>query len=142
MNQAIIKGFDDFEILFNLMRDMHPGAYFQITWKPWEGKRSLDQNSLYWMWLGLMAKHFSRKAGPFSKDDMHDLMRHHHLGYVDKQISKTKIASQLKSTTDLSTKEMSEYMTKVEAWCAQNGLLLPRPEDQEHVYNMYREAAV
>lgn len=141
MNQAIVKNFDDFEILFNLMREMHPESYFQIKWKTWEKSRSLDQNSLYWMWLDRMAKHFSKQQ-KFTNEDMHDLMRHQFLGYEDKQISKTKIVSQLKSTTKLSTKEMSEYMTKVEAWAADNGCLLPRPEDMDHAYNVYREAAV
>lgn len=141
MNKTIAKNFEDLTQLWKTVRTFNPDGYLEVIICPWKEKRSLDQNSLYWLWLGQMAKHFSKQQ-VFNAEDMHDLMRHQHLGYEDKQISKTKIVSQLKSTTKLSTKEMSEYMTKVEAWAADHGCLLPRPEDMTHAYNIYREAAV
>lgn len=140
MNKTIAKNFEDLTQLWQTVRTFNPDCYLEVIIRPWKEKRSLDQNSLYWLWLRKMAKHFSKRE-TFTDEDMHDLMRHQFLGYEDKQISKTKIVSQLKSTTKLNVKEMSEYMLKVESWAAQNGCLLPRPEDQDHVYNMYREAA-
>jgi len=92
-----------------------------------EGQRSLNQNSLYWQWIGDIAP-------------AHDLMRHLHLGYRKvPKMGATQVPDQLKSTTDCSASEMAEYMTKVDAWCVQYlNLMLPRPEDSE--YAKYREA--
>jgi len=95
-------------------------------------KRSTSANALYWQWLTVMAKHFSKKGQTFTKDDMHDLMRHRFLGYENRVIGKTELKPQLKSSASLSTREMCEYMTKIDAWAADNGCLLPRPEDNDY----------
>lgn len=102
-------------------------------------KRTIPQNSLYWMWLKEMSDYFSQKSGPYSDEEMHDLMRHQFLGYTDRKIGSTKIEHQLISTTELETLGMSEYMQKIEAWNADHGLLLTIPDHSE--YAGYREAA-
>lgn len=109
-----------------------------MTLMPFESKRTLSANNLYWQWLTVMATHFSQKAGPFSRDDMHELLKHKFLGYQDeKTLGKTVIPRQLKSTAKLTKGEMSHYMEQVDAWAADNGCLLPRPEDNE--YDQWRE---
>lgn len=96
-------------------------------------KRTLSANALYWQWLTVMAKHFNRKAGPFSQDDMHDLMKHKFLGYDDaRRVGNTEIPAQLKSTAKLDKGEMSHFMGQIDAWAADHGCLLPRPEDNEY----------
>jgi hypothetical protein len=112
---------------------------FRVTWEEWKDKRSLNANNLYWQWLTIMAEYFSRGGKKFSKDDMHDLMRHQFLGYEDKVIGSTVIAQQLASTADLDTSQMYHYMSKIDAWSADHGCLLPHPADSE--YSTYREAA-
>ena len=110
-----------------------------MTLKPFQPRRTLPMNALYWQWLTYMAKHFSEKAGPFSKDDMHDLMKHQFLGYAPaRKISRTDIPAQLKSTASLTKGEMLAYMEKIDAWAADHGCLLPRPGDSE--YDQMREA--
>ena len=104
----------------------------RIICERYREKRSTSANALYWQWLTVMAKHFSRKGQSFTKDDMHDLMRHRFLGYEAKTIGKTEIQPQLKSTAELDTAQMCEYMTKIDAWCADHGCLLPRPEDNDY----------
>lgn len=129
------------ETLGNLMRflaDMMPEKGWRVEFREWSEKRSLSANGLYWMWLETLAKHFSRGGNSFSKDDMHDLMRHQHLGYVEKKVGKTDLKPQLASTSILTTAQMCHYMAKVDAWAADHGCLLPRPEDNE--YSKYREA--
>ena len=101
--------------------------------------RSTDQNSLYWKWLSVMAETFTKKGHKATKDEMHELMRFKFLGTEDLMVGKTRIEGQLKSTTKLTKNEMSEYMTKIEAWAIGCGVILPMPEDNE--YMVYREAA-
>lgn len=120
------------EQCFNFLLQSMPIQGFRIEWSPWKDKRSLNANALYWQWLTIMAEHFSRGGQPFTKDDMHDLMRHQHLGYTDRVVGKTRIAQQLASTSDLDTGQMHAYMSKIDAWAADHGCLLPRPEDSTY----------
>jgi len=116
-------------------------APMQFDWKPYKSSRSLDQNALMWKWLTFMASHFSSKKGGFSKDDMHDLMRHKFLGYVDKTVGKTVIPPQLRSTKDLDVGEMHHYLTNIDMWAASCGCLLPRPEGSVYDQMIREEAA-
>ena len=104
----------------------------RVTIETIKPHRSLSANSLYWVWLDTLAKHFSKGGNKFSKDDMHDLMRHKFLGYEDRTVGKTVIAQQLKSTADLDSGGMFHYMEQIDAWAADCGCLLPRPEDNEY----------
>ena len=103
------------------------------------GQRSLSANALYWQWLDTMARHFSKGVAKFTKDDMHDLMRHKFLGYESRTIGKTELPPQLKSTADLTKAQMHEYMSQLDAWAADHKCLLPRPEDNE--YAIYAKEA-
>lgn len=102
--------------------------------------RTISQNALYWMWLSEMAEYFSKKAGPFTKEEMHDLMRHTFLGYENKRIGNTEIAHQLLSTTDLNPLDMSQYLSRIDAWCADKGLLLKVPPSCD--YSQYKEVQI
>ena len=107
------------------------GHFFVVTE---QGTRSLAQNALYWEWIGRIGPFINEKWNlNHDKENVHDLMRHLHLGY--RQIPKmgsTEIKEQLKSTKPLSPSQMAEYMKRIDMWCAQLGLLLPRPEGGEY----------
>lgn len=113
------------------------GKRYRITISEFD-KRSLPQNNLYWEWMTRLGQHFSKSGAKYSSEEMHDLMRHKFLGYVNKKIGNTELQPQLRSTTDLTKKEFSEYMMKIEVWAAEHGCLLPYPADNE--YASYREA--
>jgi hypothetical protein len=104
------------------------GHFFVVTQ---QGSRSIAQNSLYWEWIGRIGPFINEKWNlNQTKENTHDLMRHLHLGYRQvPTMGKTDIPEQLKSTTDLSPSQMAEFMKRIDMWCAQMGLLLPRPED-------------
>lgn len=98
-------------------------------------KRSISANDLYWKWLTDMAYHFNAKSPKdnYSKDDMHDLMRHKFLGYFpEKKLGQTIIPPSLKSTRDLSKGDMCHYLNQIDMWAASVGCLLPRPEDSDY----------
>lgn len=98
--------------------------------------RTLSQNALYWQWLGDMAKFFTDRGYPLTKEDAHDLMRHQFLGYKAKKLGNTEIKPQLRSTKELDRADMAQYMTLVDQWAADKGCLLPKPEDSEYVKYM------
>jgi len=121
-----------FEALGTAIRMLLADGPVRVEVENVKERRSTSANALYWQWLTVMAKHFSRKGQVFTKDDMHDLMRHKFLGYEDKTVGKTVIAQQLKSTADLTSSGMCVYMQQIDAWAADHGCLLPRPEDNEY----------
>lgn len=131
---------DQLENCFKHLRDNFPAEGWRVEYKAWKDRRSTNANSLYWKWLTLLAEHFS-KGTAYSQDDMHDLMRHKFLGYVDaKKIGNTEIPQQLASTTGLDTGQMHAYMSKIDALAADHGCLLPHPADS--AYTEYKEAQV
>jgi hypothetical protein len=113
------------------------GTECEVTVRPYQDKRTKAQNRLYWKWLQLIAEHVSTGINVYSKDDMHDLLRHKFLGTEEVQIG-TEVITRLPSTTKLQRAEMAQYMNRVEAWSTDMGLLLPIPAENE--YAKYREA--
>ena len=113
----------------------HPLA---LTCKEWREARSTNQNNLYWQWVTDIAKDFTERGSPQTKDDIHDALRYKFLGVETHQIGDEKIR-RLPSTTRLDKGRMAEYMNKVEAWAFDHGVLLLVPADNE--YKSYREAS-
>ena len=100
-----------------------------VTIKLYKSKRSLDQNALYWKWLTCIKDHVLETSGQaFSEDELHIYYRKKFLPYSKKMLGKTEIEV-LTSTTKLNTKEMSEYMSKIDLFCVEKlHLFLPQPD--------------
>jgi hypothetical protein len=119
--------------------DLDASSPWVVTIAPHKPKRSVSANALYWKWMDQMAKHFSKRAGPFTREDMHDIMRHEHLGYEEaRKIGSTWIKEGLRSTTKLSVSEFCEYMTRIDAWALDQGVHLVTPAASQ--YADYKEA--
>jgi len=86
-------------------------------------KRSLDQNALYWMWLGII----SRVTGN-DTDQLHETFK--------QMFAEAKVAEVFGktvttySTAKMNVGEMSEYLDRVYAFAASEGILLPLPEER------------
>lgn len=110
-------------------------GFIKLEWSA-GSNRSISQNGLYWMWMADLAMSFNRRAkddSEWSKDDMHDLMRHKFLGYENKTIGSTELQPLLKSTTKLDKGEMHHYMTQIDVWAQEVGVYLPHPDDSEYM---------
>jgi hypothetical protein len=84
--------------------------------------RSLSQNSLYWKWIGIISD-----AIGDDNDTVHDALR---LKFLEVKLSKIDNRAIASSTTKLNTKEMSDYLNKIEAWAQQFlNITLPTPDD-------------
>lgn len=116
-------------------------GFVKLEWSA-GSNRSLSQNALYWAWMGEMAVSFTKRTRDgdgWSKDDMHDLMRHKFLGYEDKVIGNTELKPVLKSTSQLDRGEMQHLMEQIDAFAAEHGVLLPHPADSEYMKLMERQ---
>ena len=81
--------------------------------------RSLNQNKYYW---GVIIKMLGDEFG-YIAEEMHDALRMRFL-----QVHTNKLPT-IKSTTELSTKEMEEYLSKIRQWASEEGIFLPLPNE-------------
>lgn len=86
-------------------------------------KRSLDQNSLYWLWLGII----SRETGN-DTDQLHEAFKQMFAEAQVAEVFGRTVTTH--STAKMKVGEMSEYLDRVYAFAASEGIILPLPEDQ------------
>ena len=95
----------------------------EILIKPYKKNRSLAQNSTYHMWLADIAPEFGYKP-----EELHETLKVGFLGVVENVVDGVKLIRP-KSTTELSTKEMAEYLSMVEMLAHSLNIRLRRPDD-------------
>ena len=128
--EAVIYSIMDLSTMLNTIWKGKPVV---IKWAILGDKRSKMANSLYWMWLGIMAESFTKRLKEdYGKDDMHFLMRSRFLGTEDIVVGNTVEKNQLKSTRGMESTPFCEYMTKVELWSIEQGIILPHPPANEY----------
>lgn len=99
--------------------------------KPWsvtiaraKSKRSIEQNNLMWSWLTIIANETGNTAKA-----IHEWCKAEFLPPVYVEVN-GKVHEARRSTTDLNTAEMAEYLRRIETWAASDlGIVLPHPDD-------------
>jgi len=99
-----------------------PDKPFEVVIREYKRNRSLEQNNLYWKWLEIIGNTLG-----YSKDDMHEAMMRLHLTPRIVEVNGETIEAY--STRTLKVREMSDYMTKIQAWAAEFGIALPVMEE-------------
>ena len=75
------------------------------------------------MWVKIIAD----ESG-YTRDAMHDILRDKFLGYRTVK-TKDKVIEVLRSTTGLNVEDMKDYLTEIDMFATEFGMMLPRPED-------------
>jgi len=104
--------------IFNTFLANMKDCVVEIRIRKWRSKRSSEQNRLYWLWIGIMAKDFG-----YDVDELHASLRAKFL--VDHSAKLPLV----RSTTVLNKKEFTQYLNQIERLANEFGLILPRPED-------------
>ena len=92
--------------------------------KKWN-KRSVNQNSLYWEWVGIIADYCGN-----TPEETHTILKG--LFAPKKEVKVGKKSYMIpRSTTDLTKGEMVEYMFQVGVEASNLGIVLPSPEDYQ-----------
>lgn len=119
------------QVYRDALRGIEDHGFIKLQWKAGSA-RSINQNDLYWLWLGEIATQTNEKTGKdFVKDEIHLWMVNQFLGHESTWVGKTEI-HHLVSTTSLSKGEMYHYMSQIEAWAFDNGFVITIPEDSEY----------
>lgn len=87
----------------------------QVECKPESKNRSQAQNRYYWNLLKQIESDAWIEGRQYSDECWHEYVKGRFIGYTDIPGGKKKPLS----TTNLSTKEFADYVTRVEAWAAQ-----------------------
>lgn len=91
-----------------------------------KNKRSLTQNSFYWLYLTIIAD----ETGEI-QDDLHEYFKRKFLPPIEKKIL-GQVVRLPGSTTDLSKFDFGEYLDKI---CAMTNVPIPDPEDAGYISN-------
>lgn len=110
--------------LIEHLKSLDMDLRWEVTVKKYVRKRTKSQNSLYRMWVDVIA----RENGD-DNDDVHDELLRKFCPIKTVTVFGEEV--ERRSTTLLDTKEMSEYMDRVQAFAGSFlNITLPLPQDQ------------
>lgn len=101
---------------WELIKRQFLGKDVTITLEEWVDKRSVDQNSFYWVYLGIIEQETGNDANAMHAFFKHKLIPSKFVTVFGETVEVEK------STTRLNKKEFSEYMEKI---CALTGVPIP-----------------
>lgn len=126
----------DKEAIKNYIQKLPDGKRYTVEITMKRDKRTVNQNSLYWLWLTCISNETGNE-----KDILHDEFGKMFLPkrsgnffgeYVEKAVS----------TTSLDTKQFTEYLDKIQAFVTSEiGIILPNPDDLawESFFETYKD---
>ena len=103
-----------------------------VTIDKLRGKRSIQQNRYY---FGVPIKLIAEHTG-YTKDETHELLKYKFLTETIWLEGKaTQVITVTKSTTDLTTVEMEEYLSEIRQWASlELSCYVPEPNETEYAY--------
>ena len=122
----------DFEIhgVKEYLRLAVQGGPQVVAIKAYRKKRSVAQNSLMWLWYGVISNHILDSTGGFySSNDIHEWFKQL---FLPKRIIdfKSRVLEIQTGTSELNVMEMMEYLNNLDHYCIEKlDLDLPKPED-------------
>lgn len=119
----IVRSIEQRDAIASLVGKLDMSKPWSVTVEPYRKKRSLNQNALYWKWVGIIA----RETGN-SNDDVHEALKAKFC--PPRSITLGDEERQIRSTAKATTAEMQAYMDQVYAFATTElGILLPIPEE-------------
>ena len=129
MTKVYPKGKEQLKATGVSIANLDPNEEWEIDINKKKKRRTTPQNKLMWLWLDKIAKAMSDKTG-YEVHEMHILFKNNFLD--GKKISVGGLEALEQTTTSLTTAEMSEYLDKIQRFCASEmGVFVPLPEEAQ-----------
>lgn len=129
------------QVYQDALRGIEDHGFIKLEWKA-GSNRSINQNDLYWMWVGEIVNQTNARlpegTEPFIKEEMHEWLCEEFLGYETRTVGRKEITV-LKGTSKLLKGEMYFYMQQVDAFAHSKGFKLTIPDDSEYTKLKQRE---
>lgn len=94
--------------------------------RPYKPKRSEAQNRLMWKWIDCIADTLGYRS-----EELHFQLKEKWLGSVEVK-GPFGVSKMPRSTTDLTTKEFSEHLVKIEALARELNIALPLSDERDY----------
>lgn len=121
-----IKIFDR-DGMTNFLRS-NPDIVFELSISK---KRSKKQNRVYWMYVNTLSE-----CTGFSSEEMHEVLKFKFLKSELVNVNTGEILEFVKSTTELSTSEFTEFIDKIRLWSIEKlNVNLPLPNEQINLFH-------
>jgi len=110
---------DDFRAMaIDAIRTSNEGEVVTISSR----NRTTEQNSLYWVLLQNLSEQYVDEGKTFSADTWHEYFKQQYLPKDYVELPDGNVKEKERTTTKLNKAEFSEYIEKVQAFCAQLGI--------------------
>ena len=110
--------------LFNVLKSL--SGKHSISIEKFRDGRSTNQNRYYW---GIIVNGLASEFGYF-RDEIHQLLRQKFLSYTRENPKTGTTEHFVRSTTDLTTDEMEEYLESIRVWAlSEFSVYLPLPNE-------------
>lgn len=86
-------------------------------------KRNTEQNRAYWALLHDIAEQVKPGGKEYSAEQFHEYFKQKLLGAVDVELPNGKVIQRSRSTSDLDKEEFSDYLTVIETFAAEMGVI-------------------
>jgi hypothetical protein len=96
---------------------------WEIVIRRVSNKRSAVQNRRYWAVLREISEQFYFEGKRYDSDLWHEHFKRRFIGSEEYELPGGKIEERGFSTTDLNTTEFAEYMTMIEVYASEHGVL-------------------
>lgn len=124
MSTFIIRGDVQKDAVRDLLLQIPTDGSITVEFKKTKKGRSVAQNALYWKWITT----FGRELG-YSKDEMHEVLTEKLLPTREITDLDGNELTVRTSTKSLKVEEFGNYLNDIDRLAAQQGILLPHPED-------------
>lgn len=104
-----------------------PEDDYELEIRQRKRSRSSDQNRRYWAILAEISAGIRPQGQEFAPMAWHEYFKERFIGCEEVKLPNGKTVTRILSSTDLDVMQFGEYMTQIEAWAAQHGLLLTDP---------------
>lgn len=108
-----------------------PNGDYRVTMEKVSKPRSINQNNLMWLWFTAIADEWSEASGKvFTRQNVHDVYCEM---FLPVDTPKGRVGG---STSILSSEDMGVFLDRVQADAADDGIVLPNPEDK--IFDVWR----
>lgn len=135
----VIRGVADIPRLIKLISETTFQGTTEFSWKLVRGKRTLNQNALFHVWVDEISKYLiSKNRHKFTPEFTKEMIKHKFLGYetrerIDITTGEIAYVHSLRSTSSLDKWEMYFLLTRVETWALDFlNLVLESPANCEY----------
>lgn len=121
--KTIIRNDTDRKRFIDFVQKVDLKKPFRAIFEPFKKKRSLDQNSLLWLWMSVI-----EKESQYSAKEVYQFFCQQFLPWIKKEFwgRETVIIG---GSSGLTTVEFNKFLEHIHQFAAEEGIYLPYPDD-------------